>query len=398
MSTGGVGDFRPIQGAPAEPKPAVSDSARLAKGVASGLAGVQSARPLSMLRASTLVRQAPIGRGSLTATRSLLRASQPEKKPILFKMATADQAKGHLKYSAAADYVFRGELAGKEKRSYTPNKSLSLKEGEQWSFCSPYKKGGAEASPSSLLPKEKLERFAELNENKELKSREGKLESDEDCRERMILKIELQDLMVAHKEEMVDSYQENFERAKEGLEAAGFKYNEGSNVYQDEKTGTQLTVLLDPQKKEVLVAFAGTGAGTKKMLKKQCRYNIKEFFGRETKVAKQAVQVGKAMREAFKGGEGEEPLKLTMVGHSRGGSLAQTAALAVGADAVVFNSKPLGKGEVRLAKGEKDGKTMQEHENKKFHILPRVSHSLHLGLRVGAASAAESLPPVTAPL
>jgi hypothetical protein len=134
--------------------------------------------------------------------------------------------------------------------------------------------------------------------------------------------------------------------AEELTQTMSFKVDKHGNYYHLE-TGTIFNLVYDKERKEIIVCFMG--------LKKHMRLNIDKQFQDKVGIesvravgtdmlggiphsVQQVIQIGDMLKKVTHG------TKITpvMVGHSHGGSLAQSGAVANGLKGIVFNSRPMG--------------------------------------------------------
>lgn len=134
------------------------------------------------------------------------------------------------------------------------------------------------------------------------------------------------------------------------LQKLGFEVDSDGNFY-DTKTGTMFNLVLDRQKEphEIIVSFMGLGneenlsieQGIKDQLSKEGKKAAgADWFGGIPPSARQAIEIGRVLKDLT----ANSPLVPVMVGHSHGGALAQTGAVANGIKGVAFNSRPMGAG------------------------------------------------------
>lgn len=149
-------------------------------------------------------------------------------------------------------------------------------------------------------------------------------------------------------------YKEKIDAIVDRLRDMGFKVDPKGNFY-DVRTGTMFNLIFDkdpfaPDKPhEIVVCIMGLGNDDhlrisddeKMQLRKE---SIKaagaDWFGGIPPSARQAIEIGKILKECT----ANSKLNPVMVGHSHGGALAQTGAVANGIKGVAFNSRPMGAG------------------------------------------------------
>lgn len=128
----------------------------------------------------------------------------------------------------------------------------------------------------------------------------------------------------------------------------GFKEDSNGNFY-DTKTGNMFNLVYDTEKKEICVGFWGLGNQDNLDVDKNTKKAIGDASGKAAgfdwiggtpAASLQAIEIGKAVKEATQGSE----MTPVMIGHSHGGGLAQCAAAANGLKGIAFNSRPMGAG------------------------------------------------------
>lgn len=152
--------------------------------------------------------------------------------------------------------------------------------------------------------------------------------------------------------------QQIIEEFQNKLEGMGFKIDPKGNFYNTQ-TGTMLNLIYDIDKKEFIVSFFGFGNeakltldpqenptvdNTKDILKKIHENSLKavlgDWFGGIPDSSLEAIMIGKLLKESTHNTD----VTPVMIGHSHGGGLAQTGAVANGIKGIVFNSRPMGAG------------------------------------------------------
>lgn len=134
----------------------------------------------------------------------------------------------------------------------------------------------------------------------------------------------------------------------------GFKRDASTGIFYCEDTGTCFTLAIkwDPENKKSEIVACFYGLGRDSLREGNCDdltaahawdTAITDFVGFVNQGAIQAMNLGHVLKRYAK--ENSTDIKdVKLVGHSHGGGLAQTAALANGLKAVVFNSRPIGVG------------------------------------------------------
>lgn len=149
------------------------------------------------------------------------------------------------------------------------------------------------------------------------------------------------------------------------IHTMGFKIDPNGNYYHTE-TGTCFNLIYDIERREIIVCFMGLNTyhhltiedSEKKQLDKASKYAaVSEVLGYTPSSIPQAIQIGKVLKE-FSGDATH--LTSIMVGHSHGGGLAQTASVANGLKAIIFNSRPIGSAAKNLIGQE----LINQHSNK----------------------------------
>lgn len=163
------------------------------------------------------------------------------------------------------------------------------------------------------------------------------------------------ELYVGNLNKLPSELKESMENFKNQMKELGFQTDK-NGIFFDPKTGNLFNLAFSPSKKEVLVFFGGLGSSDiLKFTNQQIREGltpedvnisavggaIGDFIGKVQPSALQAIEVGKALKNALKDSLDYTP---TIVGHSHGGGLAQVAALANDMKGVIFNSRPMGAG------------------------------------------------------
>lgn len=124
---------------------------------------------------------------------------------------------------------------------------------------------------------------------------------------------------------------------------------DGKGMYCHPKTGSVFYLVFDKEKNEIVVCFMGLGAHECVDVEEATQREVAleavkaagtDWFGGIPPSARQAIEIGKMLKEATK----DTSIIPILVGHSHGGGLAQTGAVANGIKAVVFNSRPMGAG------------------------------------------------------
>lgn len=151
------------------------------------------------------------------------------------------------------------------------------------------------------------------------------------------------------KENIPEQDKPTIDDIKKGFKELNFEVDTKGNYY-NLTTGTMFNFVYNEEKKEVAVCFMGLGGESKldnnqgkakKMIgKESAKGAAVDWLGGIPPSSRQAIEIGKLLKESTKG-SGITPV---MVGHSHGGGLAQTGAVANGIKGVVFNSRPMGAG------------------------------------------------------
>ncbi|WP_299491292.1 hypothetical protein [uncultured Shewanella sp.] len=130
-----------------------------------------------------------------------------------------------------------------------------------------------------------------------------------------------------------------------------------SGTFKDKRTGNVISLLFDEKRNELVVCHGGTacgfdGANGKKLLQSQVIGNMSNWCGAIPPSVEQAIAFGKVVKHTVekmnKGLLEKSHLKMTHVGHSRGGLMAQASALANECKGVCSNAEPMGAGVQRL--------------------------------------------------
>lgn len=133
---------------------------------------------------------------------------------------------------------------------------------------------------------------------------------------------------------------------------------DGQGVFRDPDTGNNVRIIYDNENDEVLIAYNGTGGGGAAFggafvgtggdatERAQNRTNISNYAGGTPPSVKQAVAIGKAVREAVQKYNDDNRTNIGVVstGHSRGGLLATAEAVKNRGKAVTFNPEAMGSG------------------------------------------------------
>jgi hypothetical protein len=152
---------------------------------------------------------------------------------------------------------------------------------------------------------------------------------------------------------LTDKHVEIINQIQNKLLEMGFEKDAKGNFY-DVKTGTSFNLICNGDQKngkapEIVICFMGLGNHNffeitdedKALIQKESlKAAGADWFGGIPPSARQAIEMGKVLKELTEG-SGLNPV---MVGHSHGGGLAQTGAVANGIKGVAFNSRPMGAG------------------------------------------------------
>lgn len=144
---------------------------------------------------------------------------------------------------------------------------------------------------------------------------------------------------------------EIFKRLPESLQQS---LTDGQGVFRDPDTGNNVRIMYDKANDEVVIAYNGTGGGDPAFWghggtpseRAQNRTNLSNLAGGTPPSVKQAVAIGKAVREAVQKHNDHNQANINVVstGHSRGGLLATVDAIKNRGKAVTFNPEALGAG------------------------------------------------------
>lgn len=127
-----------------------------------------------------------------------------------------------------------------------------------------------------------------------------------------------------------------------------FKVDAQGNFYSI-KTGTMFTLLYDTERQEVVIGFMGLGNENLLTISKEERKKIgvasvlaavDDWLGGIPSATLQVMKIGEMLKKETEG------TKITpvIIGHSHGGGLAQSCALANGLKGIAFNPRPVGAG------------------------------------------------------
>lgn len=145
-----------------------------------------------------------------------------------------------------------------------------------------------------------------------------------------------------------EAYANTLQSIDRKLKEMGFQVDEWGNYY-NKQTGSMFNLIFDKEKKEVIVGFMGLGNHNlleidprekSQVGKEMVKGAAADWLGGIPPSARQAIEIGRMLKETTAGTE----ITPVMVGHSHGGGLAQTGAVANGIKAVVFNPRPIGAG------------------------------------------------------
>jgi hypothetical protein len=118
--------------------------------------------------------------------------------------------------------------------------------------------------------------------------------------------------------------------------------------FHDPHTGNRIMLHYDVTNNEVVMAFSGTGSSHKYTSLNQDLGNIANYLGGVPPSLEQAVAVGKAVRDAVAEYNGanphQQPIGVVSTGHSRGGLQATVEAIKNGGKAETFNPEAMGGG------------------------------------------------------
>lgn len=158
----------------------------------------------------------------------------------------------------------------------------------------------------------------------------------------------------------------SFNKLKQSITKLGFKEGDRSNCFYSEKTGTCIRLNYVVTEKMIVIGFMGVGNETKVTLDPSCAEALcnssamgiaHNFIGGINANVTEAIELGKALKESCISPD----IKPFIAGHSHGGMLAQSAAVANSLEASVFNSEPMGAGVRRYIRSNVGNK--QFHQN-----------------------------------
>lgn len=129
--------------------------------------------------------------------------------------------------------------------------------------------------------------------------------------------------------------------------------------FVDRNTGLKILVSANPDKKEIVLAFGDMNSlipelkeGSKKA-QRQHQHAVWSNFGGKSELYQQADEVANEIIKSISQDPEYQDYKITLVGQSLGGGLAQYVGLRNGIPAMCYNAVPLGRGHQELIGDEK---------------------------------------------
>lgn len=128
----------------------------------------------------------------------------------------------------------------------------------------------------------------------------------------------------------------------------GFEIDNEGNYYHTD-SGTIFNLIYDTERKEIIIGFMGLNQHSRLRVDEETQKKLsyssyseaaRDWMGSVPSSVAQTILIGKILKKATQNTQ----LTPVVIGHSHGGGLAQTTALANDFKAVIFNPRPLGAG------------------------------------------------------